>query len=200
MYTKQNLENLLQECYNEIEEKIGGTYYADYFKFKKDCITIDWGHTTGTRLGACKYHNITYTFDYWGRRTSIKDIGSFSIIIYDHKNRDIKGIKETIIHELIHTLKNCQNHKSEFKWHCEIIQRYLGYSCWSGSHDDVKQVDYKLNNYKHFLICSKCNKILRQSNRMTIKYRKPQNYSCRACGTTCEYADSIKVKQILGVV
>lgn len=197
MYKQENLEKLLNECYAEIEEKLKGTYYENYFNFKKDSITIQKGHTNGNLLGKCNYYGISYSRDYWGRR-EIEDIKSFVITIYDHMGRDIKGVKETIIHELIHTLKGCQNHKSNFKYYCSIIQNYLGYSCLSGKHEDIKNVDYQVDNYRHFLICPKCKKVLCHSNRMTIKYQMPQRYSHNACGTACEYVNRdtlIKMKE-----
>jgi hypothetical protein len=178
MYTQQNLEKLLNECYNEIEQKFKDTYYANYFNFKKDRITIKSGHTTGRVLGRCNYYGVSYTYDYWGRRRTIKDISSFVITIYDHENRDIKGIKETIIHELIHTLKGCQNHKSEFKYYCSVIKNHLGYSCLSGQQDDIKQAEYRLN-FKHFLVCSKCNKATRVG---VVKEGKEKIRVCKKCG------------------
>lgn len=190
MYEQKNLEKLLNECYAEIEEKLANTYYKDYFNFKKDKITIQKGHTTGNVLGRCNYYGITYDRDYWGR-CSIKDIDRFVITIYDHKDRDTIGIKETIIHELIHTLKGCQNHKSEFKYMCSIIKQYLGYSCLSGKHEDTQNLDYKIGNYQHFLICPKCKKIVSQSNRKTKKFQYPQFYYHSECRTTLQYVDRI---------
>ena len=186
---------LLKECLKEIDEKFKNTSYAEYFNFCKNLI-IQWGHTTGHTLGKVNYDSIVYDYDYWGRKR-ISRIEKATITIYDHANRDTKGIKETIIHELIHTLKGCQDHKSEFKWYCSIIQSWLGYSCYSGQHADVKSIDYILGNFKHFLVCEKCHKILSKGNRKTNKYMYPQFYHCKTCKTDTTYKTLEQIKSWL---
>lgn len=185
------LMELLKECLKEIDEKFKGTSYAGYFNFCKN-LTIQWGHTTGKILGRCHYDTLSYDFDYWGRKR-IKSIDKATITIYDHKGRDIKGIKETIIHELIHTLRDCEYHRSEFKWYCDIIKRYLGYSCFSGQHEDLKSLEY-LENFKHFLVCQHCHKILSKSNRMTKRFKSTQFFRCTACKNNIEYMNLKQVK------
>ena len=185
------LQKLLKECLQEIDEKLGDTAYKSEFEFCKD-LTIQWGHTTGRKLGLVHYDKINYSYDYWGRR-KIDKIEKATITIYDHKHRDTKGIKETIIHELIHTLKNCQDHKSEFKWHCSIIQNWLGYSCFSGQHEDVKSVEY-LDNFKHFTVCEHCHKITSKSNRKTKPFQYPQFYHCKKCKSNIKYMTLEEVK------
>ena len=189
-----NLEllDLLKECLQEIDEKLGDTVYKSEFEFCKD-LTIQWGHTTGRTLGQVHYDKINYSYDYWGRR-KIDKIEKATITIYDHKNRDTKGIKETIIHELIHTLKDCQNHKSEFKWHCSIIQGYMGYSCFSGQHEDVQSIEYILSNFKHFTVCEHCHKITSKGNRKTRAFQYPEFYYCSKCKSKIKYMTLEEVK------
>lgn len=196
LYSQENLEKLLQECYDEIEKGLKGTIYESYFNFKKDGISIIRGHTNGHTLGQVHYDSMTFEFDYWGRK-KIKSIDKATITIFDHLGRNEKGVKETIIHELIHTLQGCQNHKSEFKWHCDIIKRYLGYSCFTGQHDDTHTDEYKLSNYKHFLICEKCHKVVGAGNKLTYKYSHPETRICCACKTTTKYMNLQQVKEWL---
>ena len=126
-----------------------------------------------------KFDSFEYEFDYWGRKR-ISKVKKATITIFKHEHRNEKGIKETIIHELIHTLKGCQNHKSEFKWHCEIIRSHLGYSCLSGQHEDTQSNDY-LENYKHFLVCTHCNKIVGKGIKFTQPYQHPETRICCTC-------------------
>ena len=194
LYSQENLEKLLQECYDEIEKGLD-KYYLEYFNFKKDGIRIQAKDTTGKVLGNCHYDSMTFDYDYWGKKY-IKSVDRATITIFRHLNRDTKGVKETIIHELIHTLKGCQNHRAEFKRHCAIIKQYLGYSCYSGQHEDVKSAEY-LDNFKHFLICEHCHKVVSRGNRYTVVYRHPENCRCKSCKTTTKYMTLREVKEWL---
>ena len=186
LYSQENLEKLLHECYSELEKELTNSYYG--FVLEKEKITIKSGKTTGKRLGQIKYNNIKYSYktDWWGSvyRRSIESIGSFEITIFEKENRDEKGVKETIMHELIHTQKDCQNHKAEFQRWCNIIYNHLGYSCWSGQHEDVKNNNFVLNNYKYFNYCPHCNKITAYGNRMTKRFKEHSGYICLHCKTS----------------
>lgn len=178
IYSQNNLERLMQDCLTEIKDGLKDTGYASYFDFAED-ITIQAKETKGRILGNCHYDSFEYEFDYWGRK-KISKVKKATITIFKHEHRNEKGIKETIIHELIHTLKGCQNHKSEFKWHCEIIRSHLGYSCLSGQHEDTQSNDY-LENYKHFLVCTHCNKIVGKGIKFTQPYQHPETRICCTC-------------------
>ncbi len=195
IYSQENLQRLMQDCITEIKEKLKNTQYADYFNFAED-ITIQAKETKGRILGNCHYDSVEYEFDYWGRKR-ISKIKKATITIFKHEHRNEKGIKETIIHELIHTLKGCQNHKSEFKWHCEIIRSYLGYSCLSGQHDDIKTEEYILDNFKHFLVCTHCNKIVGKSTRLTRPFQHPETRICCTCRNEVVYKNLQQIKEWL---
>lgn len=78
-------------------------------------------------------------------------------------NDDI--IKNTIIHELIHCIPNCNNHGADFKKYAKVINQELGYKI---SRLGNKEEDYKKSNikfyeekikYKYKIICEKCGQI-----------------------------------------
>ena len=196
LYSQENLERLMQECYDEIESKFKDTYYNDEFNFKKDSITIQAKPVGNSRvLGNCHFDSLEYCFDYWGRK-QIKEVKKATITIFKHLNRTERGIKETIIHELIHTLKNCQNHKSEFKYKCYLIQTYLGYSCLNGQQEDTKSVEY-LDNFVHFLTCEHCHKVLDKGVKFTNKYKHPETRICGICKGNVKYKSLEQVKEWL---
>ena len=180
------LEQLLKECLQEIEEKCNFG-----FNICKN-LTIKWGHTEGRLLGQVHYDERKYGFNYWGIR-ELESIDKATITIFDHKGRNTKGIKETIIHELIHTIVGCQDHRSNFKWYCERIYDCLGYSCWSGQHDDVQSQDY-LANFKHFLICENCHQIVKKGNKLTRPFKEYNHYHCAKCKTHINYMTLEEVK------
>lgn len=92
-------------------------------------------------------------------------------------NDDI--IKNTIIHEIIHCLPDCNNHGKEFKKYCRLINEKLGYNI---SRLGNKKEDYEKSNlefnenfkFKYIITCESCGLIYyrqRMGNNFTKKYR-----------------------------
>lgn len=48
--------------------------------------------------------------------------------IHLREDTDIDGLKNTIIHELLHTCKGCMKHTGEWKQLAEKVNRYYGYN------------------------------------------------------------------------
>lgn len=65
----------------------------------------------------------------WGQ---CRKIGNNYIIevnqILLREDTDIDGLKNTIIHELLHTCKGCMKHTGEWKQLAEKVNRYYGYN------------------------------------------------------------------------
>lgn len=100
-------------------------------------------------------------------------------------NSDI--IKNTIIHELIHCLPNCNNHGEEFKYYARIINKELGYNItrlgnkeedYKKSGVEYKKEEKKVNNYKYKIICQKCGQVYFRK-RMAKKFLR--RYVCGRC-------------------
>ena len=121
----------------------------------------------------------------------------FEIIIYRHKNRTIKGIKETIIHELIHTLDDCFNHGKNFKYVCDVVLRKVGYDCFSYHQDNITN-DYKLANFNYFNYCPKCKQITACGNRKTKRFYS-DNFFHTACKCKIEHATNKQMQEIIKV-
>ena len=97
-------------------------------------------------------------------------------------NEDI--IKNTIIHEIIHCLPDCNNHGKEFKKYGKLVNENLGYNI---SRLGNKKEDYEKSNlefkeenlkYKYTIICEKCG-LLYYRQRMGKKFTK--KYRCGKC-------------------
>lgn len=93
-------------------------------------------------------------------------------------------IKNTIIHEIIHCLPDCNNHGKEFKRYCKLINEKLGYNI---SRVGNKQEDYKKSNIefkqeeqkiKYIIICENCG-LLYYRQRMVKNFTK--KYRCGKC-------------------
>lgn len=94
-----------------------------------------------------------------------------------------KIIKNTIIHELIHCFKNCNNHGKEFKYYADYINNKLGYNISRLGNKNLDLLKSNINIYenesfKYKVTCMKCGQIF---------YRKRLNrnflsrYRCGIC-------------------
>ena len=114
--------------------------------------------------------------------------GTFDIQISDRLLVDsVKddGAINTIIHELLHTVKGCMNHGEKWKKLAQKVYWRYGIEIKRTDSAADKGVDpiKKKVNYKHCVQCEKCGrKIMRQ--RETYFTRNPENYRCGACGGT----------------
>lgn len=90
-------------------------------------------------------------------------------------------IKNTIIHEIIHCIPNCNNHGKEFKKYSNIINENLGYNITrlGNKIEDYKAsnlefAEEKSKNYNYIIKCENCAQIYyrqRLSKNFFEKYR-----------------------------
>lgn len=98
-------------------------------------------------------------------------------------NDDI--IKNTIIHELIHCIPYCNNHKEEFKKYAQFINDKLGYDInrVGNPKDDYEKsnIQYEENviNYKYKIKCKDCGQ---EIYRQRFNASKINQYRCGKCG------------------
>lgn len=184
---EEKLEILFKECIEELrtininildEETIGK-------------IDIKITKRNSKRYGCCKQEEPDKN------RYHIIKRGRTKIKRYDKYNKhhieiskwvmqlDDKIIKNTIMHEIIHCIPECNNHGEVFKKYALYINKNLGYNITRLGN---KEEDYKNSNikfeeetkhYNHTIICTKCGQtIYRQRlNKDLIK-----KYRCGICG------------------
>jgi len=92
-------------------------------------------------------------------------------------------IKNTIMHELIHCLPNCNNHGTYFKKYANIINEKLGYNIERSGNkkeDYIKSnLEYKNEEqYKYKIECEKCGQIFYRK-RLQKNFRN--KYRCSKC-------------------
>lgn len=98
-----------------------------------------------------------------------------------------KALKDTIIHEILHTCEGCMNHGTTWKKHADKVNKAYGYNikrCTSAKEKGFDMEDLKAEkerNAKHKFVCEKCGQtILRQrESNFTKNY---ENYTCGRCG------------------
>ncbi len=128
----------------------------------------------------------------WGQ---CRKIGNNYIIevnqILLREDTDIDGLKNTIIHELLHTCKGCMKHTGEWKQLAEKVNRYYGYNikrCDSadekGISEEQKEKIQKertaTRKVKFIFKCTCCGqKVERCRESKFTKY--PELYRCAVC-------------------
>ncbi len=96
-----------------------------------------------------------------------------------------KIIKNTIIHEIIHCLPGCNNHRGTFKSYANYINKKLGYDIsrlGNKEADYIKSnVEYNENtsNNKYKIICEQCGQVF---YRQRMKKNLIRKYYCSKCG------------------
>ena len=186
---EEKLENLYKECIRELEN-IG--IQIENNKLVEN-IDIKIAKRNCKRYGCCKQEEPDEMY-----KKIIKRKGKI-LIKYDRfkehhieiskwvmdLNEDI--IKNTIIHEIIHCLPECNNHAQKFKSYAKYINEKLGYNITTVGNKELdyqkSNLLYEFNNNKYKIICKKCGqKIYRQRLRKNFT----KKYRCGKCGGKLE--------------
>lgn len=153
-------------------------------------IDISVSKRNNKRYGCCKQERPDELSKY------TEKIGNKKIIRYRKFNKhhieispwvlelDEKIIKNTIIHEVIHCLPNCNNHGKEFQKYARYINEKFGYNI---SRVGNKKEDYEKSNieynekekYNYYIKCTKCGQSF---FRKRIDKHFVQKYRCGKCG------------------
>lgn len=158
----KDLMMLAYECMEKLDAI--GIEYAE---------TISWQVNTRAkkRWGQCKKNpNGTYI------------ISISSRLLADDVADD--GAINTIIHELLHSVKGCMNHKAEWKYQAEKVNRAYGINikrCSSADEKGVEPLESVPKEIKYQFRCKDCGKVYTRTraSRFTKNW---QNYRCGHCG------------------
>lgn len=160
----------------------------DLQKVAKECMKeLD---KIGIQYGKVKEFSVnTRAKKRWGQCKTVP--GGFTINIAAcllDETTDIKGLKNTIIHELLHTCKGCLNHGAEWKRLAAKVNRAYGYGIKRTSSADEKGCTCRetgtVRHIKHKLVCKNCGHVF-------VRYREskltkmPDHFLC-GCGGTIE--------------
>ena len=157
--------------------------YALQCMFELDSIGIPYGNVKSFEIN-------TRAHSRWGQCRVIP--GGFSINInsdlLDERN-DENGLKNTIIHELLHTCKGCLNHGARWTAYAKKVRNFLGYNIQRQSTADEKGVHYRTEserNYKYQLVCPECGANCGKYKNLcdTVKIAKRGGYLCGRCKAT----------------
>lgn len=179
---EEKLNKLYYECINELKD-----IKIDLSNRKQlGTIDIQISKRNNKRYGCCKQEQPDEKTAYYLRKKKYyKRFNKHTIEVSKwvmKLNDDI--IKNTIIHELIHCLPDCNNHGREFKKYAKIINEKLGYniSRLGNKEEDYKKsnldYDYKEKEYNYKIMCSNC-KYIYYRQRLAKNFLK--KYRCGKC-------------------
>ena len=94
------------------------------------------------------------------------------------------GAIDTIIHELLHTVKGCMNHKEPWKREADKVNRAYGYNIKRTATCEecgVEPIEDTPQEIKYQFKCKDCGKVYSRTraSRFTKNW---QNYRCGVCG------------------
>lgn len=183
---EKKLQIVYDECIHELQ-KIG----IDVLNFEKiGKIDISISKRNNKRYGCCKQEEPDLQTKY------VEKVGNKRIIRYAKFNKhhieispwlmelDEDIIKNTIIHELIHCLPNCNNHGEMFKKYANYINDKLGYNIsrvGNKKEDYIKSnVEYKeKESYNYHIKCTNCGQ---EFFRKRLNRNFTRKFRCIKCG------------------
>lgn len=120
----------------------------------------------------------------WGS-CSLKRDGSFIIqissVLLDENNSEY-GLKQTIIHELIHTCPGCMNHGKTWKKYASMCNK-IGYSISRCNNEEslgISNNSIKERKVKHLVKCKDCGHEYKHYRKCGVVER-PNLYRCGVC-------------------
>ena len=108
-----------------------------------------------------------------------------------HDDAPEKSLKETIIHEILHTCPDCFCHTGEWKRLADIVNDCYRYNIKRANTAEEKGMDdfyknheelVKKSTYKYTICCAKCGKIVGRRRRTCDLVKYPMFYAHSGCG------------------
>ena len=142
--------------------------------------------SVGVKYGSIKKFVVnTRATSRWGNCSGNKVNGftiQISAVLLDECNDEI-GLKNTIIHELLHSCDGCMNHGPEWKKLADRVNCLLGYNikrCSSASEKGVVE-DHRLDNkHQYVIVCEKCGCAYTRQ-RFCRLVEHPEQFRCGRC-------------------
>jgi len=183
---EQKLKRIYLECVQEL--KIIGIDILNSEQI--GTIDISLSKRNNKRYGCCKQEEPDVKTKY------VEKVGRKRIIKYAKFNKhhieispwimdlDENIIKNTILHELIHCLPNCNNHGDMFKKYANYINDKLGYNIsrvGNKKEDYIKSnLEYKeKESYNYHIKCINCGQ---EFFRKRLNRNFTRKYRCAKCG------------------
>ena len=166
---------------NEKKEKSGNKITAAELQilFQKSLkMVTDIGIDIGENLDPIIKINYRAT-SFWGKchykRMQGKIIGSWIEVKEELLETTEKDIITTLIHEILHTCDNCQNHGPQWKAYAGRVNQKYGLNIKRATSSEEKGLVKDITNYKYAIRCEKCGKMI-YKNRLSNSIKYPNQY------------------------
>ena len=185
------MEEKLQKLYNECIKELNSIKINVVDNENIGEIEINLAKRNSKRYGCCKQDEPRKNCYHIVKRGKRK-IKQYDVFKKHHieiskwvMQLDEKIIKNTIMHEIIHCLPNCNNHGLQFKKYANYINEKLGYNITrlGNKEEDFKNsnLEYteKTEKFKYKIICTQCGQLIYRQ-----RFRKDiiSKYRCGKCG------------------
>lgn len=93
-----------------------------------------------------------------------------------------KALKDTIVHELLHTIDGCMNHGTKWLMYAELVNDCYNYNVKRTSTDSDKGIDTKAEKMKSKYVfkCESCGQVVAR-DRASNFTKNYSNYGCARC-------------------
>ena len=107
-----------------------------------------------------------------------------SRILADHISENF--VKDTIIHELLHTCPGCMNHGPEWQRRASVVRRTYGYNLHArSSKEECENAGLSTRNYKtdarYRIFCEACDKIVAYRYHRCGLTKNLERFRCSSC-------------------
>lgn len=168
MMKMKNLEKLYKECLLELDAI--GIQYGKIASIKENSrLTKTWGNCRRISPRNTKWEDCSY------------EIKISSRLLND--SVDDNAVKNTIIHEILHTCENCLNHGNTWKIQAEKVNReYPQYNIKRTTSFSEKGISEN-DEYKYIIECSTCHRKWRYRKKTKV-VNMHEFLKCPFCKTT----------------
>ena len=123
------------------------------------------------RTGQCRCNNVSNTYSL-----------NFNYLIFDDKANDTE-VMNTIIHEILHTCKDCMTHKGEWKRLANLVNANTKYNITRCANYEDLRIESPKEEKKHnyVFVCEDCGQVIvrERASKFTKNYHA---YRCGECG------------------
>ena len=90
------------------------------------------------------------------------------------------ALLDTVMHEVLHTCKDCCNHGAVWKSYATMVNRAYGYNIKRTTSAEEKGIEVESVAAKYRFQCAKCGAIIGRARESAFT-RNPDNYRCARC-------------------
>ncbi|MEE0956504.1 MAG: hypothetical protein UH734_00300 [Ruminococcus sp.] len=105
-----------------------------------------------------------------------------SQLLLDERVDEKKGLKSTIMHELLHTCRGCMKHTGRWAELSKTVNEAYGYNIKRATNPTERGIPEELQiPAKHLVQCDECGALIPRQ-RMSALIKQPEKYRCAKCG------------------